>query len=196
MALSKMLRVIVGDRKRKSKKNQQEDLRSIGEKYGWDRRKVDVPKQIAKYLGEAVRNEIWQDVKREQQARKHILTYLLERQSFYKGGRIIQGSEDRFHKAETVRGNCGRYVAYHEETPDKIVAERESFDVACGDVFDRLILLMVRDGATQTKIGEELELTRGQVQRRLKKIEKALQGDSQPPANGQSEKRAERKRRR
>lgn len=199
MALLKMVRVVVGDRKRKGKKSQEEqeesetpDLRSVGRQHGWDNREVDAPKRIAKYLATAVRNEIWQAVNKEKKAAEHLLIYALKRECFYKGGKIIQGNEDKFHKAETVRGDRGQYVAYHEETPEKTLLERESFDVACDvacdDIYDRLILLMKRDGATQTRIGKELQLSRGQVQRRLKKIREIMQGDVRPTTKGKSKK--------
>ncbi len=212
MALLKMLRVIVGDRKRKSKSSnkkdqgEKQDLRCTGRRLGWDRGEVDVPKQIAKYLATAIKREIRQTYEKEKTAREHTLKYLLKRQSFYKGDRINKQDQGKFHQAEIVRCDGGRFVAFHEETPDKIVAERESLDAtldaACGDVSDRLILLMKRDGATQTRIGKELDLSRGQVQRRLEKVWEAMQGDVELPpdedeqskkANGKSQKRAKRK---
>ena len=65
MALLKMFQVVIGDRKRKSLNKQTGyGLRCIGEKHGWDDLKA--PGHIAKYLGAAVKYEIWQSHKREQ----------------------------------------------------------------------------------------------------------------------------------
>ena len=116
MALLKMLRVIVGDRKRKgrnkSKKKSQkgqdertnEDLRCTGKRLGWDRPEVDVPKQIAKYLATATKREIRQTYEKEKTAREHTLKYLLRRirrlricQSFRRndsGGHKVPDSRD------------------------------------------------------------------------------------------------------
>ena len=83
MALLKMLQVVIGDRKRAKRGY---GLRCIGEKHGWD--DLAAPGHIAKYLGAAVKYEIWQSHKREQTTRKHTIAYLLVRHSGWQGSRI------------------------------------------------------------------------------------------------------------
>ena len=190
MALLKMLQVVVGDCKRKSRHNHAtRGLRRAGEKHGWDCWDVDVPKQIGKYLGGAIKYHLWQEFKQHQRARKHVVTYLLRRHPDRKAGRVAKGEIDQ---QEIINSDSGPCVAFHTETPDRIVAEKEALDAACGDIFDRLLLLMKRDGATETQIGEELAMSRDQVQRRLQDIRDAIQGDLELPRNGQS-KRAPKK---
>ena len=90
MALLKMVQVVQGDRKRKSKQKwRHTGLRRVGEKYGWD--DWTAPGHMAKYLGKAVKNEVWRSYAREGLAHKRTLAYLLKRHSYPKAGRIKRG---------------------------------------------------------------------------------------------------------
>jgi len=212
MALLKMLRVIVGDRKRKKGSNTR-GLRRIGEKHGWHAPEVNVPKQIAKYFGKVIWTEIWQSYKKEQAARRHTIAYLLTRQSHRKGARIKLGEieqDEQDEQEEEVSCDSGPCVAFHEETPERIAAvnealnravaecakaralakyargrtlddgEREKILAGCDtfDIIGRLLLTMKRENSlSEWKMGEQVGLSRDQVQRRLQGILGSMETD-------------------
>ena len=190
MALLKMLQVVIGDRKRKSQNKQTRyGLRYIGQKHGWG--DLAAPGHIAKYLGAAVKYEIWQSHKREQTARKHTIAYLLVRHSGWQGSRIVK--QDEIGEEEQIGSDSGPCVAFHEETPDRIVAGKEALEhaLASGDIFDRLLLTMKRENLlTEEAMGEQVGLDRDEVNRRLSRIREAMETDLELSHNGQSKRAA------
>jgi hypothetical protein len=221
MVLLKMLRVVVGDRKRKSKsESKTQGLRYYGEKNGWDDPQVNAPRQIAKYFGKVIWTEIQQSYNKEEAARRHIIAYLLTRQSYRMGARVKQREIDQEEQVSCESGPC---VAYQEETPERFAAVNEALNRALAecakaralaecaqgcvlddgerdrvladcDTFDirtRLLLAMKRENVlTEEEMGEQVGLGRDEVQRRLQDIRRSMETDLELPHNGQSKRAA------
>ena len=84
-------------------------------------------------------------------------------------------------------------MAFHEETPDRIVAGKEALEhaLAGGDIFDRLLLTMKRENLlTEEAMGEQVGLDRDEVSRRLSRIREAMETDLELSHNGQSKRAA------
>jgi hypothetical protein len=77
---------------------------------------------------------------------------------------------------ETAHQRQGRYLPYHKLTPAAIAERNELLNRACRDVKDRLLLTMRREGvATETEMGEWVDLRRSQVNRRLHRLQETLE---------------------
>jgi hypothetical protein len=128
IALLKLLQVVKGDRAKGKNDEKTPGLRSIGKEHGWD--DWDEPKHIAKYLGKAVRNEIWRCYKTQEKVRRRTVLHLLKSHSFEKAGRVKRGEIEQEEQVSCQSGPC---VAFHEETPERVAAENEALNRALAE---------------------------------------------------------------